>query len=209
MRLWELPKYSCLHPGLGDATVANRFRRICFLWPHLWQSWCCEDRGWLTVPQRRALWPDSVCGGRWQTTLQEVHTYLKTCGIGSIDSLVNKCKGREKVHEERVEHTRITNGWTVALKAKRTQNTGAVSHRDWTHITGCKMIKWIARAHAIVSEIDMIHLCLTQLHVFSRYAVLLCFSLSLCQLHLFIELFSNEAECYRRVCSVPRTHWWS
>lgn len=32
---------------LGDI-VKNRFqRRIHFLWPHLWQRWCCDDRGWL------------------------------------------------------------------------------------------------------------------------------------------------------------------
>lgn len=78
-QLQELQKYNiCLHPGLSDAAaLTNRsLRGICFPWPHLWQRWCCKDWGWPAVPQRRVLWPDLVCVGRWRVAWQEIHTYL-------------------------------------------------------------------------------------------------------------------------------------
>ena len=78
----------------GDTADANRFQRKMqyFLWPHLWQRCFHQGRGWLAVLQRRALWPASVCGGRWRATSQEIYLHPKTCGIGSIEHPVNKCK---------------------------------------------------------------------------------------------------------------------
>lgn len=70
----------------------------------------------------------TVCAGEDGGPLDRKYI-LKTCGIGSIDPLVNR--RREKVHERRTEegeHTRIRHSWTVMLEAKRDQNIGAMTH---------------------------------------------------------------------------------
>lgn len=68
-----------------------------FLRPHLWQ------RGGQSAASRPTgpLWPGAVRGGRRRATGQEMHTYLRACGIGFTDRVVNK--RREKVHERRME----------------------------------------------------------------------------------------------------------
>lgn len=110
--------------------------------------------GWLS--HGGELFGQTLCGGRWQTW-QEIHRHLKICGIGSIAPLINKCRDEGKVQERIVEekdreHTRIVHSQTMMLKAIRDKNIGAVTHWEWTHITGCEMRKRTARAHATDSQ---------------------------------------------------------
>lgn len=135
-------------------------------------------------PSRRALWPDTACGGRWRVFFTG-NTYLKTCGIGSIGLHVNKCKKqgqgsseesggeRQRAHEDNSELDEDAEGKERPkyclcdsldmITYYRLQNNKTQSSRR--SVTG----------------IVVIHLPLSHLHRSEFYITLhSCFSPSLC-----------------------------
>ena len=151
--------------------------------------------GWLAVPQRRALWPDSRVRGKMAGHLTG-NTYVSEDLWDWLHWPACKQVHRETVHERRVEessreHMRITHCWTVMPRAKRDKNIGAVTHWEWTHITEKNDKMDCQSSCNTVSEIDVIHLPPSQLQL-SLPAICLCFSTSLTfSLPLPSSLFSN------------------